>query len=894
MTSPSRFAERVLALVVRDPEWREAVLGDLREEHERQIARLGVARARRWHRREALGIAVRYGTHRLLRRRTPPPRWLAVAAQEPEGTWTAGLTRDVLYAWRGVTHRPALSGVIVTTLALALAANSTTYSLTDALVLRPYRFPGVSELIIVATRTPTQTLDDPQSVSAADFREWRQESATVRQWAAYEWWDANLSGVDIPEQVPGFRVTPGFFATLGVAPALGREFQPDEAEPGRHRRVVLGHDLWTRRFGANPAIVGTAVRLDGEPYEVVGIAPDGFQVPLGAQVWSPLAYTAEGWTNRRADGLSVIGRLATGVTIDEARSELTTLIDRQRRDYPETNANRLADVMTFTKGMSDAGAASFMVIWHSAAALLLLIACANIANLLLARGSERAQEYAVRLALGASRRRLFAQILLEGLILSMLAVGLSIPLTGVGLGLSRGSIPAPLLRFVPGWDFIHVDVRLMVMTAVLATVATVIFALVPAFQATRAQVAESLRQGGRSLTSSRGRQWTRSTLATAQVALALALLFGSGLVLGAARRATDGALGFDKSNVLVAQLVLPERAYADGEKRRAFITRVLDSVGQIPAVLDAGVTSNIPAGFSNTRRRFWPEGQDLRENETRAVDYRRTSASYFATMRIPLVGGRWSDDRDRDTSTPVAVVSQRLAEDYWPGQDAMGRRFKLAADGEWITVIGVAGNTVHNWFTHRFDHTVYRPVSQDAPYGVAFTLKTAGDPSSLAGDLRRAVAAADPDQPIASLSPLDVLIEERAGGLAFIANALGVVALIALVMSVMGIYSLMAFVTGMRTQEIGVRMALGAGRWQVIRLTTAHALRITVAGTLVGAALAFGVGRVMQTVLSGLVSTSLWQLVALMALLAAAALLAGYLPARRAARIDPMAALRET
>ena len=237
----------------------------------------------------------------------------------------------------------------------------------DALVLRPFRFAGVDRLVIVATRSPTQRLHDPQSVSRADFQDWQRESTTVKQWAAYEWWDANLSGVDIPEQVPGFRVSPGFFATVGAGLALGRDFAADEAEPGRHRRVVLGHALWTRRFASSPAIVGTTGRLDGEAYEVVGVAPEGFEIPHGAQVWSPFAHAAEGWHDRRLDNLSVIGRLADNATLDAVRAELTTIIDGQRRDHPETNANRLADVMSFTKGMGDPGAESLMVIWQAAA-----------------------------------------------------------------------------------------------------------------------------------------------------------------------------------------------------------------------------------------------------------------------------------------------------------------------------------------------------------------------------------------------------------------------------------------------------------------------------------------------------------------------------------------------
>jgi predicted permease len=313
----------------------------------------------------------------------------------------------------------------------------------------------------------------------------------------------------------------------------------------------------------------------------------------------------------------------------------------------------------------------------------------------------------------------------------------------------------------------------------------------------------------------------------------------------------------------------------------------------IPAVTDIGMISHIPAGFGGQGRRFYPEGEALTEGEARAVDFRRVTPGYFPALRIPLVRGRWFDDSDRLDSTAVAVVSTAVASRYWGEDDPIGKRFKLAVDGPWIEVIGVSGNVVHNWFA-RQPETVYRPISQDAPYTVAFAIRTIGDPTALSSDLRRAVNAVDPDQPIASLTPLDNLVEERAAGFTFIARAIGVVALIALVLSIMGIYSLMAFLTAQRTQEIGVRMALGAGRWQVIRAATTRAMKITAIGTVVGAALAFALGRAMQSLLLGLVTPNIVQLLAIVLMLAMAALLAAYLPARRASRIDPMSALRES
>jgi putative ABC transport system permease protein len=885
------FGERILTLVVRDPELRESMLGDLREEGARLVSRAGAAKAAQWHRRQSLGIAVRYGMMRILRRK-PPVRWITTADLEPQGPWWTGMARDVRYAWRATLQRPMLSAAVVFTLALALAANSTTFSLMDALVLRPYRFAGVDRLVVATTVAPENPFLDRINVTAADFREWREQSKTVKGWAMYQWWDANLSGVDVPEQVPGFFVSPGYFALLSAPPVMGREFLESEGQRGQHHRVVIGHGLWARRFASDPAVIGRSIRLDGEPYEVVGVAPPGFNTPDGAEVWAPIALTDEQWANRRAENYGVMGRLADGVALEQARAELGAIVDTQRREHPDTNLKRYARVLSFTSGMADPGAGSFISVWQAAALLLLLIACANVANLLMARGAERASEYSIRLALGSSRARLFGQTLIEGLVLAMGAVLLSMPLIVAGLALSKASIPASVLRFIPGWAFIRLDLGLFAATAALGTLAMIFFSVLPAIQATKSQVADTLRQSGRSLTPGRNRQWARSALATTQMALALALVFASALAMTAAYETVNGRLGFDKNNVLVAQLNLPERNYSDADTRRRFITEVSDAMRVIPAVAEVGAVSIIPAAFNNWSRRFFPEGQDIPELEARTAQFRMATPEYFAAMKIPLIRGRMFDNSDRPGSTPVAILSTTLAVRYWGDEDPLGKRFRLALDGPWITVVGVSGDIVHNWFDRRAD-MVYVPVTQQAPYSVAFAVRAVGDPHALAGDLRRAVAAVDADQPIAALESLDKMVEERAAGFVFISRALGVVGLIALVLSVIGIYSLMAFLNTQRTQEIGVRMALGAGRWQVVRAMTGRAVGITIVGTVIGSALAIGAGRAMESVLFGLVSTSFVQLGALVVILGSVALVASYVPARRAARIDPMAALRQ-
>jgi putative ABC transport system permease protein len=729
-------------------------------------------------------------------------------------------------------------------------------------------------------------------VANADYRDWREQSKTLTHLTAMEWWDTNLSGIDQPEQVPGFRVTSDFFDVMNVSPVLGRGFVAAEETPGEHRRAVLGYDLWTRRFGSDPGIVGRSVRLDGEPYEVVGIAPPGFAIPQGAQVWAPLALTAEQWNDRRGTNLTVVGRLADGVTLAEARAEIEAIVDRQRREYPDTNSNRPVEVVDFITGMRDPGAGRFLGVCQAASILLLLISCANIANLLLARGAERSQEVAIRLALGAGRSRIVWLMLMEGAIFAAAAVALAIPLASIALALSRASIPASVIRFIPGWRYLEVSVPLFVGTALLAVVAMLMFALVPAVRAAREGVSETLRQTGRTVTSSRARQWGRNALASTQVALSLALLFASGLMLTGADLAVNGVLGYDKRNLLTAMVALPEQPYADAAKRRQFIDGVLERVRALPAVTSAAMVSNMPSGGNNSSRDFWPDGVQLTPAEVRQVFHRRISNDYFTTMRIPLLAGRQFDNGDRDDSQAVAVVSRSLVERYWPGQDPIGRRFRHTVDGPLITVVGVVDNVRHDWFWGTETPTMYRPMAQDAPYRHHLVLRTADDPMALAGALRRAVTAMDPDQPVTNIATMEETLTDRAAGITFIAQSVTVVAVIALVFAVTGLYSLMSFIAARRTQEFGVRLALGARRWDVIRLSTRQALGIAAAGAVLGTLLAAAVGRMMESILLGVVANSYTQLAALAVVLMTVALAAAYLPARRAANVDPTVALR--
>jgi len=890
-TVPPAVAESLLRRSIANREWRDAVSGDLREEFSDLSRRRGPSVARRWYWRQAVGLALRFTTGRLIPM-AAPRRPMTIPDIDTEGRsgWT-WLT-DGRYALRALAARPALSGAIVLTLALALGANATIFNLADALYLRPFRFAEVDRLVVVASAPDNDPLADRSSVAPADYRDWVRESSTLTDFAAADFWDPNLSEVDQPEQLAGFRVSPGFFRALKTAPAIGRTFLDEEATPGRDRRVVLSHGLWVRRFGADPTLVGRTIRLNGEPHEVVGVMQPGPSIPYGAEIWAPLAYTEEEWQERRRGWLLVLARLGQGLSVGTARAEMRAIVARQRQQYPETHATREVSVSGFIQAMRDAGAGPFLAIWQAAAVLLLLIASANIANLLMARGTERQQEFAVRLALGAARWRLALQVMFEGAWLALLSIILALPLAALGVEGMRRGLPPGVLRWVAGYEFMRVDWAVLGITALLGAAATLFFSLMPALQASRAAVSDTLRQGGRTATVSRSRRWLGTALAAGQVALTLALVVGSALILGAVDAAVNGVMGFDKHHVMTASLTLPDRPYAEREQRRQFVSRVLDRVRGMPAVESLGAVSFLPYAGSSSSRPIYPEGVELTPAEVRQADFQRATPAYLETMRIPLFEGRGLTDADHEEGRQVAVVSRSFADRYWPGQSALGRRFRIAADAPWIEVVGVSGDIMHDWFMNQRRPTFYRPYAQDASLTMSIVVRTTGNPLDVAGELRRAVAAADSDQPILELRSMEQVVADKVSGVNYLARALAVMGGIALLLALMGVYGLIAYLAARRTQEIGVRMALGATRWQVITLNVRQALVITGLGLVVGTGLAILLGRVMASALFGLVSLDPLTVVAMVVVLGLTALTAGYLPARRAAKLDPTTALR--
>jgi putative ABC transport system permease protein len=815
-----------------------------------------------------------------------------VSSHQPGDRVVHSIGLEVRYAFRALFARPAMTALIVSSLALGLGANATVLAMIDALVVHPFPFPGVDRVALVAETSPTTEFKQG-SVSAANFLDWRSQAGAFHSLVAMRWWDVSVIGRDEPESVQGFQVSPDFFRTLGIQPALGRGFLPEEEVPGHHRRAVLGQGLWQRRFGGDHGIVGQTITLDGEVYEVVGVAPVGFEFPHGAEIWAPLSFSPEQSANRARQFLTVVGRLRDGSRLSDARAEMSVISQRLREQYPEANKKRGVRLMTLSQGMLDEGMGPVLSLWQASAAFVLLIACANIASLLLAQGAERHRDIAIRLAMGAGRARIVRELLLESAVLGLLAVPGAMLAAWVSLDVLHGAMPAKIIRFLPGWNSIAVDMRALAATSVLAIVAAAIFGLVPALQAARPRLLDALKEGGRSATAGQGRHRLRRALVVAEIALALPLLVASALGAGGAYRFLNGPQGYEPDGVLSMDSVLPARRFPDASARRNFVEPVIERLRTIPGVEHAAAVNIRPSHVGNVDRQIEIEGQPLADPAQRPeAGFRAATSELFDVLRIPVARGRGFTSSDREGSQQVAVVSRTLAERHWPGTDPIGKRLRIAS-GPWLTVVGVCGDVIQDWFLAHSRAVVYVPYAQNPTSNLELVIRTSGDPAALAAQTRAAVRAVDPAQPVFDVMTLREALRDRTVGVRFVAGVMAVFGGLALLLALIGTYSVMAYFVTQRTHEIGIRIALGATPGDVLRLTVTQSGRLAAIGVLIGAALSLVLARLVEAGLVGVATSDSRMVVMVATVLALAALAAGYVPARRAASIDPIAALRE-
>jgi len=807
----------------------------------------------------------------------------------------ARVLSDARFALRGLSKRPGLTVLVVVTLAVGLAANGAIFATVNALLLRPLPLPNLPRLVRLWEIAPGSDAYDRENVAPADFRDWEAQSAGVLEnLVAIEWWDANLRGRDVAERAPGYRVSPRFFETLGVAPQAGRGFLAEEGVPGNDRRVVLGHDLWQRAFGADAGVVGRSVTVDGEPHVVVGIAPPGFHFPDGAQVWAPLALPPASAAPRDQRVLAVIGQLAAGRSLQDAATQMDLVGRRLQKDHPDTNASRFVTVEPLQRGYEDPAIRPLLALWQVAAGVVLLIACVNVANLMLARGAERRREMALRLALGARQRQIVQQLLIEGLVTTAVAVAVSVPLSAWAARELRAHMPADISRFVQGWEGIGLDGRTLAFSLVVGALGTLAFTLVPALRASRSGLVDGLKDGGRSATAGVERQRGRSLLVVVQVAAALALIVVAGLALSGARGLLFGPQGYDPDHLLTLRVTLPGSRYGDPAARRTFVRAAHERLSAIPGVDAVAIANSLPSRAGFASRAIQVDGEPpFDRSHPPMVDDRIVSHGYFETLGLPILAGRSLDASDDESSRRVAVVSRSLADRYWPGRDPIGRRFRLGGeDAPWITVVGVSGDVIQHWAARRSYPTSYRPYAQDPSYDVGFALRTAGAPESTATAARLALAAVDPYQPAYQVWSMRQAIAVSTIGLQYAATIMAVCAGLALVLAVSGVYGIMSYRVSLRRLEIGVRVALGASTGDVLRLTMGQALRITAAGLVLGGGLGLAAARAMSAALMGTVPLDAPTFAMATGALAATAILAAYVPARRALAVDPARVLR--
>jgi putative ABC transport system permease protein len=887
VSDPPRLPARLLQALL-PAQHVDEIAGDLHEEFLQRLANHGAVRTRVWYGMQVCRLVAGSGIRRLTERAPRDPH-----APNPGDSSMRTILTESRQALRTLLKRPTLTAVVVLTLAVGLAANASMFQVIDALILRPFTFEDVDRVALVAETEPNVQYDLQESVAPATYRDLRTQADTFEHLAAAEWWDVNLAAGDEAERVSGFAVTANFFAALGAQPALGRTFTADEETRGNHRRVILSDGMWQRRFAGDPGVLGQTLLLDGETFEIVGVMPKDFSFPMGSEIWAPLAMDAKTAERRNTRYLTLVGRLAPGRTLEEANTQVAAIGNRLAQQYPETNKDRGAKAVTLVEGMRDQGLGPIVVLWQASAAFVLLIACANIANLLLARGAERQREMAVRTALGASRGRIVRELLIESAMLALTAVPLALALAWVGIQLIRAALPPRLVRFVAGWETMDVDGRLVMFTFGLAALTALTFGIIPAIRASRPSLTETLKDGGRGASTGRERQRLRRALVVGQIALALPLLVASGLSTLGAQRFLNGSQGYNPDGLLAMRAVLPEARYGEPEARRRFVDAAGAKLAELTGVRGVAIANILPSMPSNPGRSIEVEGKPNPDpaNPPR-INYRTVTPDFFATLQIPVVRGRGFSTADGAGGDPVVILSERAVTRFFPGVDPLGRRVRLG-DDRWLTVVGIAGDVIHNWFAGRNEPTAYRPYTQAPTGSISLVVRSDGDPSSLAQPAAAAIRGIDRAQALYDVMTMREALHERTIGLQYVANIMAVFGIVALLLAVVGVYSVMAFMVTQRTHEIGVRIALGASRGDVFRLTVGSAARMTAIGVSLGLLTSFGVSRALGSVLNGILAADLRVSLGVAAVLIAAALLAGYIPARRASGIDPMVALRD-
>jgi putative ABC transport system permease protein len=805
------------------------------------------------------------------------------------------LLQDIRHAIRSLLGHPGFTTIAVLTLALGIGANTAIFSVVNGVLLAPLPYREPDRLVVVHHFYPSLN-GLRASVSVPGFRDYRARTDLFSSAAVASDMGVNLTGDGQPEHITAVRVSGDFFPLLGVAPALGRALRPDEAEAGKNHVVVLSWALWQRRFGGDRAAVGRTMMLDNESYEIVGVMPARFADPgfRRADLWTPITFQpADFADNRRTNEyLNFVARLAPGVSLERAQTQMHALAVQLRTAYKDDYAPDWDLAVTGLADETTRTVRSGLLILLGAVAFVLLIACANVANLQLARTAARARDIAVRVALGASPRRLMRYLLTESVVLALAggALGVLLALWGVPalLALNGGNLPTTA--------HVAVDARVLGFVVLVSLGTGLLFGFAPALHMARTDLHESLKEGGRSV-GHRSSLALRRGLVISTVALALTLLVGAGLLIRSFARVVQVDPGFRPDHVLTFYVSLPQTKYPNDTVRLQVLERLTAAVNATPGVVSAGGTSNIPFAGGMSTASFNVEGYQPPPNAPMPWgDMRAVTPGYFAAMKVPLLAGRQFTDADRAGTQGVCIVDQEMVRRYWPNSDPIGKRitFSMPTDphAQWIQVVGVVGHIAHEGLDAEKRVQAYFSLAQYTLPFMGFTVRTAGDPMAALGAVRAAVQSVDPDLPVTDAESMDRLIERSTGSRRFAMILLGGFALLALTLASIGLYGVMSYTVTQRSRELGVRLALGADARDVLGLVLRQGLRLALVGVGVGLLASFAVTRVMRTMLFDVSTTDPLTFVAIPLLLVGVALVASYLPARRATVVDPVVALR--
>jgi putative ABC transport system permease protein len=807
-------------------------------------------------------------------------------AARPGGRLMAAyLVRDVRYTIRQLLRAPGFTTVALLTLALGIGATTAVFSVVDGVLLRPLPYPEPDALVRVHEVVPQLGLF---SVAPANFFDWRSQNAVFDRLAAYTSASATLVGPDGPERIQGMLVSWDLFPALRTAPAIGTMFTKEEDQPGGNRVVMLSHGLWLRRFGGNAGVVGTSVTLSGAPTTIVGVMPAEFYFPTrAAEFWQPIALDPANAT-RGGHFLGVVARMKSGVTVEQAQVHMRTLAERLARQYPVDSAGESARVVALQEQVVGAIRPALLMLF-AAVGVVVLIVCANVANLLLVRASVREKEMAIRAALGASHRRLLVQVFSESLVLALVGGGLGVLLGYLAIGpiktLSAGSVP----RVAD----VGLDGRVLAFAVVASMLTGLLFGLAPAWQATRTSVSSVLKQGGRSSSTSGGR-WVRSGLLVAEVALSIVLLTGATLLLRSFAKVTNVDPGFNPDRVLAFQVSLPAVAYTKDPQRLAFYDALLGGLESQAGVESAGLVQTLPLrgdyrlGFSFPSRAPYPPGQGPSAN------YRSVSPRYFDALSIPIVRGRAFTPQDSASSQQAAIVDASFARTYFPGTNPIGQQLQIENGGpvSVSTIVGVVGDVLYRGLDVTAGPTMYKPFAQDVFSTTWVLVHAKGTPAAASGAARDVLHHLDASLPAFSMNPLTTIVSDSVSQRRFSMLLLGAFAVVALFLAAVGLYGVVAYSVSLRTREIGLRMAIGARPSDVLGMVVGGGMKLAVAGVLLGSIAAVLLARLVQTMLFDVSPTdpASYALTALALLVVAA--VACYVPARRAMRVDPIVALQ--